>query len=347
MFRLVFVRIAFLAETGLDPEDIIYASFPSGIVRRPYCVVADRKAKAIAVVVRGTFALEDAVTDLTIKPTELDGHGTRFGFDGKSEYAHSGMLASADWIYADLEKNGIMDDLLVGDSCRYPGYKLYVVGHSLGAGCAGLLGLMLKKKYELSCLCFEPPGCVMTKNTSDYCQSFTTSYVLGSDIVPRLSLQAVEHVRDSIIGMVARTKIPKHQVISPGLLCSKGDGETCTDRVLHRRESVPDSSFYRDAKEFWTYQHRIKEERGERDVRLLPPGKIVHLVETSESTDQFGRLFAPSAVAEPYTAVWAKSEDFFEIQLASTYMSDHYPGKVAAELERIAANGFSPTKKDG
>lgn len=336
--------IAFLDEAGLEPEDIIYASLQTGVERRPYCITLDKEWKAIVVVVRGTFALEDAVTDLTIKPTSLDECGEQFGFDGQGEYAHSGMFASAAWVNSDIEKHGILDELLIGDSCHYPGYKLYVIGHSLGAGVAALLSLMLQKKYNsLKCLCFEPPGCVMTKKAAD--QEYITSYVLNSDIVPRLSLQAVEHLRDSVLLMIARAKLPKHQVLSPGLFCSGPGHEYKTengDNALHRMNSTPESLFYSQVLEFWTYQDQIKEERGERTVLLLPPGrKIVHLVKTKETSMNFGDLFTLSSTTEPYTAVYAKSDDFLEIQLAGSYMSDHYPGLATRELQRIAKNSFS------
>jgi len=294
-------EIAFLREAGLEPDDIVYANFGTGLRKRPYCVVADKEWKAIVVVIRGTFALEDLVADLTIKPTQLDDIGERFGFDGQGEHAHSGMLASAEWIYSDLEEQRVLEKLLREECSQYPGFSLYVTGHSLGAGVAALLALMLHQKYDLKCICYEPPGCVMTKKAAS--QKYIHSYVMGSDIVPRLSVLAIEHLRDTVLTMIARTKVPKYQVLSPWLSCSKPKKDTVeeSDSMLHRNESVPESSFYSQVLDFWRYQDEIKEERGERTILLLPPGKrIVHLIKTDENMN-FGGLFAFSSTstAEP------------------------------------------------
>ena len=45
---------------------------------------------------------------------------------------------------------------------EYRGYKLVITGHSLGAGVASVLAVLLKPKYEdLVCYAFSPPGCVL------------------------------------------------------------------------------------------------------------------------------------------------------------------------------------------
>jgi len=119
-------KIAFLRESGLHSDDVAYFTMRTGIVRRPYCVCVDRSTQAVVVVVRGTFALEDAVADLTLSPSPLDGYGERFEFDGTGEFAHSGMLASAEWVYNDIVEQGILEELLLDDN---PDYKLYVTGH--------------------------------------------------------------------------------------------------------------------------------------------------------------------------------------------------------------------------
>jgi sn1-specific diacylglycerol lipase len=150
--------LAMLREAGLDEDDIAYAQFGASVERTPYCITLDHEWKSVVLTIRGTFSLEDVVTDLSIRPTSLSKWGEHCSFDGEGEYCHEGMLVSAEWVLRDLEKHGILDKLLLTSDCRYPGYRLYVAGHSLGAGCAAILALMLKHKFpNLKCLCFGPP----------------------------------------------------------------------------------------------------------------------------------------------------------------------------------------------
>ena len=58
-------------------------------------------------------------------------------------------------------------------SNEFSGFHLRVVGHSLGAGIAAMLGLMLRQKYpSLMCLCFSPPGCVFTPRTAERSKAY-------------------------------------------------------------------------------------------------------------------------------------------------------------------------------
>ena len=44
---------------------------------------------------------------------------------------------------------------------EYRDYRLVVTGHSLGAGVASVLSVILKKDYpNLVCYAFSPPGCI-------------------------------------------------------------------------------------------------------------------------------------------------------------------------------------------
>ena len=344
-----FYTTAFLTRSGLQPEDIVYADFRTGVKRRPYCIVIDEEWKAIVVIVRGTFALEDAAADLSIRPIPLDDIGDRFGFDGTGEYVHSGMYASAEWIYEDIESQGLLEGLLPSEgekigkqSDRLPDYRLYITGHSLGAGVAAILSLMLHRSYPaLRALCFEPPGCTMTKKAAT--KDYIVSYVQSSDIVPRLSLRSLENLRDDVLEMIARVRVPKYQVLTPKRfkrLRKLDPSEDDVNRKLHRRVSIPDSDFLRQLNEFRRYQADLTRERGDEGVTLLPPGKIVHLIHTNED----GHDGSCSESNKPYTAVWGRPEDFLEIPLTGTFMSDHDPATNWKELKRLATSEFAGKK---
>ena len=225
---------------GFDSESILFASFITGVIATPYCVVVDQKFKAIVVSIRGTLSLEDAVTDLTIKPTKLSdvwkpphctGRGTVLMKGSIPErwedgvamdpvpadsvesdiFCHSGMLRTADWILQDLKRRKLLNLAFQ----RHPSFDLVVTGHSMGAGCAAILAMMLRPEYpSVHAFCFSPPGCVFSQGVE---QEYVTSFVLGTDIVPRLSLSSVHHLRDTILDTIARMNVPKHCVYkAPG-----------------------------------------------------------------------------------------------------------------------------------
>jgi sn1-specific diacylglycerol lipase len=322
---------AFLQESRIDPDNVAYANFAAGVEKRPYCVLVDRDFSAIVIVVRGTFALEDAVTDMTLSPVSLEEAGAQYGFDGKFEYAHTGMFASAEWLARDLKRTGVLESL----RGSHPDYRLYITGHSLGAGVAAILALLLHSSFPtLKCLAFEPPGCVLSTGIS--LQDYIVSYVHGADLVPRLSVTALEGFRDDVLEMIARSQVPKFKVLHPNPLGRKKD---VTVKLAHRRTSIPESTFHNQLKEFWAYQRDRKSERGERSVQLFIPGtRIVHLVKTNEGG--CARAALPTT-----TPIWARREDFLEIQLASSLITDHDTATLTRELERLAgAATIQPSK---
>lgn len=86
-------------------------------------------------------------------------------------------------------------------------------------------------------------------------------------------------------------------------------------------------------------------------VPLVPPGRIVHLVKVSSTSSRmltFGspplrRRQATAGHTERYKPIWASNDDFGEIQITSSFFSDHNPTTVCQELERIAESfGLSP-----
>jgi len=271
---------------------------------------------------------------------------------------------------------GVLDRLLLGDSPKCPGYRLRIVGHSLGAGTAAVLGLMLRSKHPtLRCLSYEPPGCVFSEGLARSCAEYVTSFVHNDDVVPRLSLRSMEHLRDDVLDTIARIKVPKREVMeahvwgAPG--CNgdggedgEGDGDGDGDKgprsggrkrrrkrvdrsnscLLHRQESAPRSDFLERLEEFRAAQTAQKAETGVSDVRMLPPGKIIHMVKTrdepSRAFDWLRRRFVGKEELRrhPYDARWAEAEDFGEILVSNSMMLDHDPLNVCLAIEGIASS---------
>ena len=103
---------------------------------------------------------------------------------------------------------------------------------------------------------------------------------------------------------------------------------------------------------------KVKADREQRigDAKLIIPGKrIVHIIkdrviDPEESSGNLGDTMfnypirirrRPSQRRQQrrprtYTAIWAKAEDFAEIQVCKSFLSDHLPPNILQQLEILA-----------
>lgn len=106
--------------------------------------------------IRGTFSLEDVLTD-------LDGENVEIIFnENQRGLCHKGMLRAAVYIRDKLLDTGLLEKAFnfnTSDSRNTRDFDIVIVGHSLGAGTASILGILLKDEYQsLKCYCYSPPG---------------------------------------------------------------------------------------------------------------------------------------------------------------------------------------------
>jgi len=360
---------ALLAHSGLRGSDLIYASFQNKYNQMPYCIVIDHKWKSVVLSIRGTLSLEDCLTDVLVDSEPLDDLGREYDFNGEGQYCHSGVLSCTKHIFNDLQRHRILDTLLLGIDAVYPHYTLRITGHSLGAGTATLLGYMMKRKFpNLRVTSISPPGGFITWRLAIECKEFVTSYVLDSDLVPRLSIDAMEHLRDEILDLIRRIKVPKIEIartfFKNGTFCNQVQEDNPdfladnNGKMLDSNESVSrGSTFYHQLEKFKETQNDRRKERGERQ-RLFPPGRIIHLVKTGERTSCCHTLAncvtcCTTNIGYEYTPVWVNNDDFSEIVVSPTMATDHFPNRVCLELESVAktfgidtSTGSSPEERE-
>ncbi len=134
-----------LKTLGIEERDFLFANFRNDVNVCPFIVLVDRRCRKILIVIRGTLSFEDMISDVTINPDPLDDVGEEFGFDGTREFCHRGMLEAAKYVYDDMEARKVLRTAFEEN----PDYNLRIIGHSLGAGVAAVLGLMMRKQYPL------------------------------------------------------------------------------------------------------------------------------------------------------------------------------------------------------
>lgn len=148
--------------------------------------------------------IRDVITDITAECEYFDVEGLG------SQPAHIGILRTAENILRKIESL----DLLAESFRHHPDYALLVTGHSLGAGTAVMLSLMLRKTYaHVRCIAYSPPGCLVSHALARFTKSFIMSVVVGDDIVPRLSVRAVHNLKADILKELYKCSLPKYKII--------------------------------------------------------------------------------------------------------------------------------------
>ncbi|KAG5457943.1 MAG: Alpha/Beta hydrolase protein, partial [Olpidium bornovanus] len=167
----------------LDPDlDLITWQYDKNRIFKPkYFVVRDPHTNCIVVVVRGTFSLQDAMTDLLCEYEPY-----------KGGLAHRGVIRSAEWIVDrsfEAIKNAVARFNAAGINC---------VGHSLGGAVASLVCLMIHDRIgELAELTSSPEFRVRaysigsppwaSRDLAEQAGPLVTAVVNEADLVPRLS----------------------------------------------------------------------------------------------------------------------------------------------------------------
>ncbi|KAL7540576.1 hypothetical protein ACHAXR_011065 [Thalassiosira sp. AJA248-18] len=335
-----------LKSLGIEESDLLYANFRNDVGVNPYMLLRDREWKTIVIAIRGTLSFEDLISDVTISPKSLHEIGEQFGFDGEGEFCHSGMLSGAKWIHDDLAKHNILDKAMQS----HPDFGLRIIGHSLGAGVAAMLGRMLRQQYpNLFCLCFSPPGCVFSERTAKESRQYVFSYVLHDDIVPRLSYESLVNLRNDLIEMIARIKVPKHKVFDANW--TSWNEESILDlpeKLLHNSGEIPSSKFFAEFEAFKARQTERQQELFH--VKMTVPGRILRMVRTSAKLDNVPCGCALSCLkcivccgidhkTKKYKIQWTEAEDLSEIYISPSMMSDHFPYNVARALN-VAAESY-------
>ncbi|XP_053327193.1 diacylglycerol lipase-beta [Spea bombifrons] len=316
-----------LQTTGLQYRDFIHISFHNKIYEIPFFVALDHKTEAILVSVRGTLSLEDVLTDLSADCENLHTEGV----EGDC-LSHKGITQAARYIYERLINDGILNQAF----SIAPEYKLVIVGHSLGAGAASVLAILLRSSFPtLKCYAFSPPGGLLSKALSDYTKDFIISIIVGKDLVPRLSLPNMEDLKARILRMVVNCNRPKYQILLRGCWYEifGGNPDDFPTELDGRNRSLSQPLLAEQALLVHTspsYNTLIEGSPtgSPRHSPLYLPGKIIHII-----TERRSGWLCFSDVK--YSVKWSKETAFSGIYISPRMITDHMPDVVLKALKSL------------
>jgi sn1-specific diacylglycerol lipase len=316
---------AILYQTGLNEDELIHVTFINKNGELPYFVAVDREKGKIIVSIRGTMSINDAMTDINAKPV-------LFGEPDKQLYAHQGIFKSASIIKTQLEQRDSEEPGILQKAFDYAkrvdsntDYQLVIVGHSLGAGAASILSLLWKVQNEypdLVCFSYSPPGGLLSIPAVELSKEFTTSVVLGKDMVPRLSLHNAYKLLNDMRNKAVRNISPKWlvQLRCFCACCSKCckaykvlTAEDDDDDTVQTLEADTERSPVISPRT--TYYSRLPDQ--EAGPLLYPPGNIIYLVEVIGPQGQ-----------KAYHPFLTDYREFHTLFIGASMVDNHLPDRV-------------------
>lgn len=135
--------------------EVVYVTYHVDVGETPFLVAIDYSKQKIVISIRGTLSMKDILTDLNAEGECLPLDPPREDWLG-----HKGMVQAAVYI-----RNKLQEEDLISRTLNYnvergtDKFGLVLVGHSLGAGTAAILAILLRREYPtLVCFSFSPPG---------------------------------------------------------------------------------------------------------------------------------------------------------------------------------------------
>ncbi|KAG0728194.1 Sn1-specific diacylglycerol lipase alpha [Chionoecetes opilio] len=333
--------------------DLVYTTYHVDVGETPFFVALDHKRRAVVLSIRGTLSMKDVVTDLNAEsePIPMDqiredwlGHKVRGRSSDSLAIPYSRFIPSTHIIHPSSAGHGIRrklrDDNILTRALTFDlargtqTYDLVLVGHSLGAGTASILAILLKQQHpNLCCFAYSPPGGLLSMPVVEHTRSFITSVVVGKDVVPRIGLHQMEAMRADLINAIQRSKDPKWKTIGASVRCCGAweDSGGEAEEFSTTRAAMRDHASHPSDSSIALTVHQP----------LYHPGRILHVVRNhpdKRSTSHPPPPFRSHWLGRPrpvYQAVWRDNQEFDEVLVSPCMIQDHMPDKVLKALEKV------------
>ena len=115
---------------------------------------------------------------------------------------------------------------------EYQDYQVIVTGHSLGAGTAVILGLLLRSektiRNRLKVYAYGVPGGLLNKCARKESMKFMVSVIHNDDVISRLSIRSIVNLRNEVRSSLLECQEPKYKIVITGLFSAlKSIGKFC------------------------------------------------------------------------------------------------------------------------
>lgn len=317
---------ALLHLSGLKQTDMVYVTYHVDIGETPFYVALDNKHKKVIICIRGTLSLQDVLTDLKADAETLPLDPVKEDWVG-----HKGMVHAAVYIKKKLKEDMVLSQAF--GKCAEMGaqrYDLVLVGHSLGAGTAAILAILLQQEYPgLHCYAYSPPGGLLSETCVEQTKSFITSVVVGKDVVPRIGLFQMEVLRTDLINVIKMSNNSKWKIIMKGICCGSGELDKMNPEQIRGEVEQRDPHAHPSDSDITLSAH----------TPLYPPGRIIHVVRSHPKNKGSTCCGGNEPV---YQAIWADTKSFDEVIVSPTMINDHMPDNVMDALEKVLINVAPP-----
>jgi len=274
-------------------EDVFFASWVERTYEPAFVIAWERERRWLVLAIRGTVDWRACLTDATAHTAEVCGGMT-----------HEGMLRAA---RAVLERAlPVIREALREQS----DYDLVCTGHSMGAGTAMLVTLLLRKG-EMATE-DDPPALrrttaygigtppLLTPELAEESLQWAVSIERGMDFISRLSVFGVDRL------LFELTQASAAKMATDWFMKSIGQANN-----HHKR-----------------FERTFGLDR-EVAVVLMPPGRILHIDTTIKREN--------AAEGRPRPAYWASSSFYQRYLLSMTMLNDHLPREYFTDISLIAA----------
>ncbi|CAN6276109.1 unnamed protein product [Urochloa humidicola] len=217
---------AFLRFVNIPPKALLRGRVSQSKREAAYFVVVLHDKRTVVIGVRGTETPEDLLTDglcreCAFTMEDLDGliNSEKLPATTRERvistfphYGHGGIVESARELFMQLNectgentssgRFGFLSTLL-GEGSDCHGYKVRLVGHSLGGAVATVLGMMLFGKYpDVHVYAYGPLPCVDFV-IAEACSHFVTTIVCNYEFSSRLSINSILRLRSAAISALS------------------------------------------------------------------------------------------------------------------------------------------------
>nr|CAG8470662.1 3155_t:CDS:2 [Entrophospora candida] len=307
-------RFTFARSSELPLDSIVDTSHQknstvnSSMYQPTYFLIRDHTTQSIILALRGTMSIHDLIVDLTCEYEKFQLPEDIQKGDNTIHYVHKGMFQVA----KSLVKPGKVGvfEALKRELQQNDGYGLVLVGHSLGAGVASLLTLLLASPTtrmttrwsglplgrRVHCYVFATP-CVMSIDLSKKAKTLVTSVAYGNDVVCRLSLGHVKDLRGVVryLGSANASTTPK----TPSPSKVEADQEVIPEenhelasKVFRKFLDYKSRTFSENDEKsmvikrefeqfFWNVREEIRSHM--KNVKLYPPGKVYWIIDSKRA----------------------------------------------------------------